>query len=309
MQSGGFFGGSLLALRSHFDTIHVPMSKQAQALSVSIVIPVYNDEDHLKRCLRFIAKQTDKPDEVIIVDNNSTDGSAAVAKQFDFVRVISESQQGVLHARNTGFNAAKGDVIGRIDADTQLGKNWVKRVRSIFTQTDIDAVSGPVGYHDAPGKRLTLFAEKKLRKLAWRVGTRDDAVFLFGSNMAVRRSAWLAVRDDICLRRDVHEDVDLAIHLYNAGFSVALDEDLPASVSSRRFNDSRQAMKKYLAVYQNTFAVHGISSPAISLTPAVLLTTHFGVKLFIKGYNKKTKRFSVKSLLDNTDVEVRDHPM
>src|SRR4051812_42172740 len=102
-------------------------------MNVSIVIPVYNEADQLAACLQAIARQTVRPLEVIVVDNNSTDGTAAIAKRFPFVRLLTEKKQGVVHARNTGFKATRGGIIGRIDADTILPPTWVAQVQTIFT--------------------------------------------------------------------------------------------------------------------------------------------------------------------------------
>lgn len=282
---------------------------KTQALSISIVIPVFNDQDHLEKCLEAISRQTVMPDEVLVVDNNSTDGSVEVAEHFRFVRVIHEAQQGVQYARTAGFNAARGTIIGRIDADTQLPRGWTRRVLAIFQQTDIAAVSGPVGFHDAPARILGLFLDKNIRRITWGIGSRDDAVFLFGSNMAIRKSAWEAVSGDVCLRKDVHEDIDLAIHVYQAGLPVAFDDSLLAYTSSRRMNDPTEQLKKYVAIYKNTYNVHDISSPAVGVTSAVVLASQYGVKLIKRGYNPESRTFSIRKFLSKQSDDVRVHPM
>lgn len=284
------------------------MNTKAQAVSISIVIPVFNEAEYLKSCLDSIARQSIAPDEVIVVDNNSTDGSLQVAKACPFVRVITEKQQGVLYPRNTGFDAAKSDIIGRIDADTRLPENWVERVLGIFGHLDIAAVSGPVGWHDTPAQQLGLFFDKSVRQITWKLGSKDDAVFLVGSNMALTRESWRKVRGDICMRRDVHEDIDLAIHLFRAGYAVAFDDSLYAMTSSRRMNDSAQQLKKYIDVYRNTYKVHGIKTTGTWPAATITLATHFGVKLLKRGYDPETKRFSMKKFLENQD-EPRVHPM
>jgi len=308
VYSSRFLGCFLLAVCCHFVTISEPMSSKSQALSTTIVIPVFNDQDHLKKCLQAIVGQTIMPDEVIVVDNNSTDDSVRVAKSFPFVRLIHEKKQGVLYARNAGFNAAKSDIIGRIDADTQLPPEWTERVISIFQQTDIAAVSGPVGFHDAPARVVGLFLDKNIRRITWRLGSKGDAVFLFGSNMALRKSAWQTVHKDVCDRKDVHEDVDLAIHLFQADLAIAFDDDLSAYTSSRRMNDPSVQMKKYLDVYKNTYTVHDIKSPAIGITTTIVLAGQYGVKLIKRGYDPKTRQFSLKKFIDN-QADVRVHPM
>src|SRR4051812_9489646 len=97
-------------------------------MKISIVIPVYNEAQNLDACLRAIARQTTAAYEVIVVDNNSTDGSLAVAQTFPFVTVITERRQGIVHARDRGYNAARGDIIARIDADSLLPKDWLEHI-------------------------------------------------------------------------------------------------------------------------------------------------------------------------------------
>jgi glycosyltransferase involved in cell wall biosynthesis len=66
-----------------------------KTLSLTIVIPVFNEQNHISACLEAIAAQTAMPDEVIVVDNNSTDKTVQIAKQFAFVKIIKEKRQGV----------------------------------------------------------------------------------------------------------------------------------------------------------------------------------------------------------------------
>src|SRR5689334_13492261 len=95
-------------------------------LRVSFVIPVYNEAEQIADCLQAIAQQTVAPFEVLVIDNNSNDGTAAVAANFPFVKVLRERRQGVVYARDRGCNAAKGDIIARIDADTIISEDWVE---------------------------------------------------------------------------------------------------------------------------------------------------------------------------------------
>ncbi len=112
-------------------------------LSLTIVIPVFNEEHHIKACLESIACQTIAPTEVIVVDNNCTDRTIEIAEKFNFVRVVSEKQQGRGYARTTGFNAVKTDIIGRIDADSRLDSTWVEEVISVFeAREDVTGVTG-----------------------------------------------------------------------------------------------------------------------------------------------------------------------
>src|SRR5207253_642825 len=115
-----------------------------KTLTLTIVIPVYNEQNHLSACLSAIAAQTVMPDEVIVVDNNSTDSSRDIAKQFPFVRLIKEKKQGVLYAKNRGFAAAGSEIIGRIDADSILPPRWVESVKNFMVDDTYAALTGPV---------------------------------------------------------------------------------------------------------------------------------------------------------------------
>src|SRR6266496_1315708 len=132
-------------------------------LTVSIVIPVYNEAPILERCLRAIETQTMAPLEVVVVDNNSTDNSAAIARSFKGVRVITEKRQGMVYARTKGFDAARGDVLGRIDADTQISPNWVERVAAdCQADPDIDGLAGLNGVTELspPGRQWFVWIQR-----------------------------------------------------------------------------------------------------------------------------------------------------
>ena len=103
-----------------------------KTLTLTIVIPAYNEQDYLKACLDSIAAQSVMPDQVIVVDNNSTDSTCKIAESYEFVTLLHEPNQHQSFAQKTGFNAATSDIIGRIDSDSILPANWVKNVKDYF---------------------------------------------------------------------------------------------------------------------------------------------------------------------------------
>lgn len=227
-------------------------------MKVSIVIPVYNEAAALAACLEAIAAQTVTPYEVIVVNNNSTDDTARVARSFGFVRLLEESKQGVVHARSRGFNAARGDVIGRIDADSLLPARWVAQVRAIFADPSVGAVSGAAHYYDFALDTVADAADAFFRaRLASKLGQTN---FLWGANMAVRRSAWQRVRSHLCSYGKMHEDFDLAIHLQQQGFKVTYAAGLLAGASSRRIDTGFVDYVRYTLMSPRTYARHGLSS-------------------------------------------------
>lgn len=275
-------------------------------MNVSIVIPVYNEAEHLSACLLAIAAQTVKPFEVIVVDNNSIDDSVAIARRFDFVTVIGQSKQGVMHARSAGFSAATSDIIGRIDADTLLPTDWVATVQRIFDDPTVDAVSGSVSYYDMPFKwlvdRLELFFRQSIAD-----GMADE-VFLYGANMAIRRHTWLNVRSHLCSGGEMHEDFDLAIHAENGGANVVFDRQLHAGVSLRRFDTGIRDFWSYVWLNPKTYAIHGRTSqrhmyPVLSL----VILFYWLIKLIYSAYDPLTERFSLRQLFTPVAI-VRVNP-
>lgn len=225
-------------------------------MRVSIVLPVYNEAHDLAECLQAIAIQTVRPYEVIVVDNNSTDETAVIARSFPFVRLLQEQHQGVVHARNAGFDAARGDIIGRIDADTRLSPSWVAQVTRMFAEQDIAAFSGSIYYYDTSARRLITWIDGYIRR--WLAGKMPAACFLLGGNMAIRRDAWQAVRTTVCNRGGLHEDLDLAAHLAEYRLPVVYEAAVRAGVSGRRADTGFRDFLRYLHLSPRTYASHGL---------------------------------------------------
>lgn len=196
-------------------------------MRISIVIPAYNEEKHLAKCLQSIAEQTEKPDEVIVVDNNCTDKTAEIAQKFG-ARVVKEKNQGIAYGRNAGFNAAKYEIIGRTDADARLPHDWVTKVKENFKDESVAAISGPIFFSN---KKLAFLSVILFRFLSFFL--MHNA--LFGPNIALRKSAWEKIKKDVCLEdKKVHEDIDLSIHIFKIG-KIKFDRTLVVEASRVRF--------------------------------------------------------------------------
>jgi glycosyltransferase involved in cell wall biosynthesis len=279
----------------------LPYNEVTRVMKVSIVIPVYNEAERLDACLRSIAAQTAAPQEVIVVDNNSSDDSAIIAQRYSFVKLLRENRQGVVHARNRGFDAASGDIIGRIDADSLLPDSWVAQVQALFINNqNMSAVSGAPHYYDFGLSRLADTIDYRLRAhLARKLG---NANFLWGANMAVRRSAWKQVRSTLCIRQDMHEDFDLAIHLQAQGLLVAYEAQLIAGVSFRRVDTCFRDYVRYSLISPHTYAMHRLRG-RYHMYPVLAFcwTVYAPARVIYRGYNPATGVFSFSRLLmDNT---------
>ena len=283
------------------------MQKHKTALRVSVVIPVYNEEGSISTCLDAIAAQTVKPFEVIVIDNNSSDDTAAIAKSYWFVKLIREPRQGVVYARDTGFSYAHGDIIGRIDADTVMSENWVETLLQIFACKSVDAVTGSARYYDVSLARLGNWIDLGLRRyLARRLGRH---VGLQGANMAMRRSVWNAVKKQVCNVKGIHEDLDLGVHTSELGFRNVFDERLVVSLGFRQSRSPFVDYYTYLMQNPRTYSLHGLNIqrhmyPVI----AFALVMFWPIKLAYRGFDPKSGRFSFAQLLEVPEQEARVNP-
>jgi glycosyltransferase involved in cell wall biosynthesis len=226
-------------------------------LTLSIIIPAYNDEHYLKMCLQAIAVQTVPPDEVVVVDNNSTDNTAKIARGFDFVKVIKEKEQGIVFARNTGFNNATKALIGRIDCDTVLPPDWVARVKAFYnTQANSSsAITGGGVFRNMPLPRMAGWMQKQLAyRLNWLALGHH---IVWGSNMVLPRSIWRQVKSRVCLVPFIHEDIDLAIHLHEQNVPIVYQPDLQVSAVMRRVLTDRKQLWPSLKWWPRTLRYHG----------------------------------------------------
>lgn len=203
-------------------------------LTLSLIIPVYNEERHMKACLDAVSRQTVMPDEVIVVNNNCSDRTIEIAKSYPFVTIIKQKTQGLIPARNLGFETATSDILGRIDADSQIHSDWVARVKAQFSANpDISGVTG-YGRTDiipySPWPRSVVFSVVYF----WYIQVSTMLQVLWGANMAIRSDAWKQIRNDICMDDNVvHEDQDISIIMLANDMKLQLDGKLRITTSGQ----------------------------------------------------------------------------
>lgn len=188
------------------------------ALTVSVVIPVKDDDIELDRCLRALARQTRVADEVVVVDNGSTDASAAVARRHG-ARVVPCAHPGIPAASAAGYDAATGDVILRLDADCVPDETWVQTMTDAFAdRPDVDAFTGSARFIGGPPAVVAALSAIYLLAYAAVMTPTLGHPPLFGSNLGLRRASWHSVRAHVH-RADpeLHDDIDLAYHLGERG--------------------------------------------------------------------------------------------
>jgi len=209
------------------------------ALRISVIVCAHNEARYLSACLHSVLAQSRMPDELLVINNASTDETALVASQVPRVRVVDEPRKGLVVARETGRRHATGDILIYVDADCRAPLGWVERIERRFERDrTLIALSGPYRYYDWDlyGRALiraydfTLApATQLLVKYVLRIGT-----IFYGGNFAVRRTALDRI-DGFDTSIEFHgEDTNLGRRLFAVG-KVGLFHDCYLHTSARRY--------------------------------------------------------------------------
>lgn len=195
-------------------------------ISLSFIIPVFNGESTIKRCLTSIQELNYPKNqiEIIVVDNNSTDQTVNIAKQFS-VTIISESKQGRSHARNRGANAAQGEFLAFVDCDCVLDKNWANELLKSFEFNFIGAAQGAIIPSGVSANSLDQFRYRRVKN-----NTQNTFVVLdvIASNFPALNSAAFIIRKKVFneiggfdFHMIRHEDADIARRIFDQGYGLA----------------------------------------------------------------------------------------
>lgn len=228
---------------------------------ISVVIPSWNDAIMLRRCLAALAVQTRPADEIVVVDNGCTDDTAAVAVAAG-ARVVVEPRRGVWPATIAGFDASRGDVIARLDADSVPPPDWLERVEALLSASGgVCAVTGPGDFYG--GNRVTRWVGDHvyIPGYFWFIGTLLGHPPLFGSNLALSRPLWTQLRPHVDPTRErIHDDLQLSF-LLQPGTTVVYDRTLRVGVSARPFASWRGLARRVgwagLGLWDNRGTIRG----------------------------------------------------
>ncbi|MBY6685114.1 glycosyltransferase [Rhodococcus sp. BP-149] len=276
-----------------------------QGTVTSLVIPVLDEEDYIAACLDHVLPQIDELSEVIVVDNGSMDDTVQIVKEYAArepkIRLVHEPRKGLFFSRNTGFREATSDIIGRIDADTRIGAGWVSAVKQTFRDADSDlnlgGITGLSAPYDSPFTRSKKWlVDALVRAKVLGNGMKIDN--MHGANMAVRLEAWDAVQDKLTSRSDVHEDIDFALCLIEAGYSIVQPTEMWADISPRRALTPPLQYTSFVKAGITSFEIHGRSNWSLRwLVAPVTWLSHAVFWFPYRAYDPVRRSFSPRRLL------------
>ncbi len=191
-------------------------------LSISVIVPVLNGGEDFRRCLQSIRQGEMQPDELIVINDGSTDGSGEIARQFGAKVIDLPKAHGPALARNRGASIAQGDILFFVDADVTVRRDTLLQVVQVFQkQPQFDALIG--SYDAEPGaENFTSQYRNLLHHYTHQVSSTEASTF-WGACGAVRRSVFLSVGgfDESYLVPCV-EDIELGYRFKRAGHRIRL---------------------------------------------------------------------------------------
>jgi glycosyltransferase involved in cell wall biosynthesis len=229
--------------------------------TLSVVVCAYNEAAYLPACLNSLAAQSRPADTIVVVNNGSTDDTAAIAKR-QGVQVVDEPRRGLTRARETGRRSVSGDILVYVDADCQPPRDWLARVERRFAHdAGIIALTGPYRYHDWTGIGPALirtydFTLAPATHLLVHRLLKRGAIF-YGGNFAVRAEALERVGGFDTTIEFHGEDTNIGRRLAAIG-RVALCQECYLYTSARRYHvlGTRKVMGLYIRNFVSEIVRH-----------------------------------------------------
>lgn len=190
---------------------------------ISVIVPVFNVENYVEKCLESIREQTYRNLEIIVVDDGSSDGTGQIcdriAKEDSRIRVFHTPNSGVVNARNLGLDTAKGKYIGFVDGDDYLNpKTYEYLYKQISKGADVSVChmegvgesNDSLSWPDFPADGCLMLEDKTLPRLVY------DFDFISVANKLYSRE----VLKDIRFQRVRPEDVDFNYRVFGKGIKL-----------------------------------------------------------------------------------------
>ncbi len=203
--------------------------------TVSVVIPARNDAPMLEACLAALSRQSRRPDEIVVVDNGSSDETALVARAAG-ARVVTELTPGIPRAASAGYDAASGDLIARLDADSVPPPEWISYAVDRFEKApELSVLTGIGDFYGATPIVHTLGRVIYLGGMLVSLTPYLGHPPIFGSNFVMRRGVWQELAGEVHRTpREIHDDLDLSLHI-KPWMRVEYDPAFRVAISARPF--------------------------------------------------------------------------
>ncbi|MER3446058.1 MAG: glycosyl transferase [Candidatus Dadabacteria bacterium] len=194
---------------------------------ISVIVPVYNGDEYLSRCLNALAASSYKSFEIIVVDDASTDDSAEISRKMGATVLKLPHQSGPAAARNYGTSKAQGDILFFVDSDVVVQPGTIARVVADFQENpDIAAIFG--SYDDNPASTDFLSQLRNLFHYFIHQNSNKQAKTFWAGCGAIYKEVFCELKgfDEIRYPRASIEDIELGLRIWRRGYRIMLDKEL-----------------------------------------------------------------------------------
>ena len=233
---------------------------------LSIIIPIYNVEKYLTKCIESVINQTYKNLEIILVNDGSTDNSKDIINKYSLIdsriKVINKKNGGLSDARNVGIEIAKGDYIAFLDSDDWIELNMYEKLYSYIKQENADIVQ--CSYQEVYNEEVN---NQKIKEEIKLISGKDSLYNLYGENHGKTVVVWNKIYkrelfNDIRFPKGKYHEDEFTTYklLYKANKIVDLNLPLvyyrqrDGSIMNSKFNikrlDALEAFNERLAFYK-----------------------------------------------------------
>ena len=202
-------------------------------MSITVIIPVYNSANLLSETLRALSKGSRQPDELLVIDDGSTDDSAAVAVRMGACVLTMPQTAGPSACRNFAALQTLGSILIFFDADTQVHPDTLAQLESrLENNPELSAVIG--AYDDAPSDPGWISQYRNLSHCYVHRSSRSRALTFWSGCGAVRRVAFFAAGGfDERFHRPSVEDIELGYRMVGQGKQILLDPNIKVKHAKR----------------------------------------------------------------------------
>ncbi len=200
-------------------------------MRASVVVCTFNRAKWLPHCLNSLLAQEPRPDEIIVVDGPSTDGTRELLEEMEeegeIILVRQVRLDGISSARNLGLGTASGDIVCFIDDDAIAQPGWLKAILEGYVDEKVGGVGGPVYHMDG---RLSMGRNAVSTEGLWFDESRNECIeglypVMVGCNMSFRRRPLSAVGGFDPYFKYHQDETDACLSILHQGFHIAYQED------------------------------------------------------------------------------------
>lgn len=186
---------------------------------LSVIIPVYNVEMYINKCLDSLIKQITSDVEVICIDDGSTDNSGKICDEYARykvnIHVFHKANGGVGSARNLGLKMAKGQYVAWVDPDDYVHPDWFRKLKEVLVRDSPDLILFDY-YTDYYGEKAEIHSGLKGKV------TKESVIFALSSDKRLKSGMWLKVTSTGILRKSKFDENAIIFEDYGMTTNIAL---------------------------------------------------------------------------------------